>query len=226
MGNFTSTLQNPQQTFFNTKNVPLYFNIRLRVTSDSGCTAEVIKNNVVTVYPLPEAGFSIKPAVASINDPLISFQNNSRKADSALWDFGDQHFSGDFLPSPHQYKDTGRYVIKLLVYTEFGCRDSVYKEVIIQPDFTFFVPDAFTPNGDGINDTFSGKGTYIREYSMTIFNRWGNIMFQTEDPKVSWNGSKNNEKEAAAEDVYIYTIQIVDCNKKKHFYQGTITLIR
>ncbi|HRG38933.1 MAG TPA: gliding motility-associated C-terminal domain-containing protein, partial [Bacteroidia bacterium] len=100
------------------------------------------------------------------------------------------------------------------------------KEIIVQPEFTFYVPNSFSPNDDGVNDYFSGKGEEILEYEMIVFNRLGDIMFHTTDIHVHWNGSKNNNSEQAAQDVYIYTIHIIDKNRKKHFYKGIVTLVR
>jgi gliding motility-associated-like protein len=226
LGNKNSTTKNPENVYTNTGKQPNNYTVQLLVTSDSGCTAMTTKKNFITVYPLPDAAFSLTPKITSLSNPLITFKNNSTGSDSALWDFGDQATSGIFHTLPHAFKDTGTYVIKLIVYSAFGCIDSTYQEVIIQPEFSFYIPNSFTPNGDGLNDAFAGKGAYIKEYEMTVFNRWGNIMFQTDDVNGSWDGSKNNKNDLAGEDVYVYTVSITDCNKKKHFYRGVVTLVR
>jgi gliding motility-associated-like protein len=103
--------------------------------------------------------------------------------------------------------------------------DSTLREVRIEPDFTFYIPNAFTPNNDDVNETFSGKGTYVKEFEMLIFDRWGNMVYKSNDFNKPWNGAKNGKGDIV-EDVYVYTITIVDYNKKKHYYKGIVTLVR
>jgi len=108
----------------------------------------------------------------------------------------------------------------------YSCVDSTYKTVTIEPEFLFYIPNAFTPNDDGINDYFSGKGIFIKEYEMMIFDRWGNLIFYTDDINKPWDGRANHGTEIAQRDVYVYTVKITDINRKKHSYKGTVTLER
>ncbi|MGB3948319.1 MAG: gliding motility-associated C-terminal domain-containing protein, partial [Bacteroidia bacterium] len=101
-----------------------------------------------------------------------------------------------------------------------------YRIVIIEPDWAFFVPNAFSPNGDGINDTFGGNGYGVLEYQMLIFNRWGDRIFDTDSMEKPWTGKANLGNTEAQIDVYIYKIAIKDAQKKKHEYTGTVTLVR
>lgn len=225
-GNGYSDLKNPERLFLNPGTSPLTISVKLKVTSDSGCIANVAYPNYITVYPKPVADFSLSPTITSINEPLITITNNTIGTDSVWWNFGDQKTSTVFQPLSHVYTESGTYMITLFAFSTEECADTLEQEVIIKPHFTFYVPNAFTPNDDGDNDTFSGKGINISEYEMIIFNRWGQVMFRTTDFHTPWNGGKNNTKEMAAADVYIYTIRIVDVNSKKHAYRGTVTLVR
>jgi gliding motility-associated-like protein len=226
LGSRSSTIQNPEHIYRNLSSNAINYNIGLLVTSDSGCSAEKIKPNYISVYPTPAASFVFTPKVVALSEAVITFKNNSQRADSASWDFGDGSKSFIFDAPPHQYTYADTFLVVLSVYNQFGCRDTIVSRVIVQPEFTFYIPNSFTPDGDNLNETFSGKGEEVLEYEMIIFNRWGNIVFRTTDIQIPWNGSQDNSSELAAQDVYVYTISIIDSNKRKHFYKGTVTLVR
>ena len=203
-----------------------YFTVTLTVTSDSGCIAGLTKNSYITVYPAPVAAFSVSPVSTTITDPVITITNLSTGANFWDWDLGDTDTSSLQHPPPHTYADTGAYTIRLVTTTSYGCEDTSYQTIIIEPDFMFFVPNAFTPNEDGINDTFIGKGMFINEFEMLIFDRWGNMVYKTEDMNKPWDGKANNGNEWAQGDVYVYSIEVTDFKMIKHKYRGTVTLIR
>lgn len=226
LGIKNSTAQNPELVYRNSSAKPSTHDVKLHVTSDSGCTSEILQPNLLHIYPAPTANFLFSPKIVSLPEAIITIQNSSQGTDSARWDFGDGFISSAFNPSPHHYTNPDTFSISLIVYNNYGCSDTITKKVFVQPDFTFYIPNSFSPNDDQINDNFSGKGEEILEYEMTIYNRFGNIMFHTADMHVLWNGRKNNIAEPAAPDVYVYTITIVDTNRKKHFYKGVVTLIR
>ena len=205
---------------------PAYYNVSLSVTSDSGCVTSVSKNNYITVYPKPNADFNVQPANTTILNPVISIIDASAGADMWNWNFGDLQTASISNPGSHIYADTGTYIITLTTSTQYGCIDTAYKTVTIEPDFVFYIPNVFSPNGDHKNDTFSGKGLYIKEYEMMIFDRWGNLIFKTNNIDNPWDGKVNKGSETALEDVYIYSIKITDIKKEIHFYKGTVTLIK
>jgi gliding motility-associated-like protein len=203
-----------------------YFTVTLKVTSDSGCVSTVSENNYITVYPNPGAVFEAQPQTATITDPLISITDLSKGSSSWNWNFGDNSTSNIFSPSLHTYSDTGTYIITLITSTQHGCSDTAYHTIIIEPDFVFYIPDAFTPNGDGVNDTFTGKGMFFTEYQMRIYDRWGNLIFSTNDINKSWDGTANHGTDIAQRDVYVYVITLFDLNKLKHNYRGIVSLVR
>lgn len=224
----TSTLENPTYCYSNDSVfTPLLFNITLTVTSDNGCASTLTKNNFITVYPEPNAAFTIQPSTASIIDPLITITDLSTGANSWSWNYGDND-NISLLPSPppYLYNDTGSYTITLITSTLFNCIDTAYQTAYIEPNFLFYIPSGFTPNNDGVNDTFTGKGIFIKEFEMMIFDRWGNLVFFSDDYNKPWDGKANYGTETAQQDVYVYTIKITDYLRKKHTYKGTVTLIR
>ena len=202
------------------------FDVTLTATSDSGCVSTLSKINYIKVYPNPVAGFTAQPQTTTITDPIISIKDFSIGASFWNWDFGDQSTSSVFNPPPHRYSDTGIYVITLITTTPFDCMDTAYQTVIIEPDFVFYIPNAFSPNDDGVNDTFYGKGIFITQYEMKIFDRWGNMVFFSDDLNKHWGGKANFGSEIAQQDVYVYSIKITDINKRKHDYKGIVTLVR
>ncbi len=205
---------------------PNYFNVTLTVTSDSGCITMKSKNNYITVYPNPNAYFTVQPQTTTITDPVISITNLTTGGNFWNWNFGDADTSSVFNPSSHTYPDTGIYIITLITSTQYDCADTMYQTIVIEPDFLFYIPNAFTPNDDGVNDTFYGKGIFITDYEMSIFDRWGNLIFYSDDINKQWDGKANHGTEIAQEDVYIYSFKVTDFKKGKHNYKGIVTLLR
>lgn len=205
---------------------PNQFSVTLTVTSDSGCVSALTKPNYITVYPKPVANFITSPTTLTIVDPVITFNNLSTGANLWSWTFGDSDSSAIQTPLAHTYADTGSYLIRLIAGNQFDCADTSYQTIIIEPDFVFYVPSAFTPNDDGINDTFTGEGVFINEFEMLIFDRWGNLIYQTDDITKPWDGKSNNGSELAQKDVYVYAITVTDFKKMKHKYRGTVTIVK
>ncbi len=203
-----------------------YFDVTLTVSSDSGCVSVLTKSNYITVYPNPVTEFIAQPKTTSIIDPSISVANFSTGATFWNWDFGDFTSSSLSNPEAHNYSDTGSYTITLIAFNANGCSDTSKETIIIMPEYSFYIPNSFTPNGDGKNDTFSGKGLFIKEYEMTIFNRWGSLIFKTNDIHIGWDGKTKINGELAELGVYVYDINITDINKERYNYNGTVTLVR
>lgn len=204
-----------------------FYTVTLTVTSDSGCVSSLSENNYITVYPNPNASFTVQPKTAIITDPVISISDLSAGSDFWSWNFGDGSATSALSgPLPHTYPDTGTYTITLITSTQFNCIDTAYQTIIIEPDFVFYIPNAFTPDGDGINETFSGQGIFIKDYEMTIFDRWGNLIFFSDDISKPWDGKINGGSEIAQVDVYVYVVKITGFNRSKHVYRGIVTLVR
>lgn len=202
------------------------FSVTLTVTSDSGCVSSATKTNHITVYPESFASFNTSPTSATITDPVISISNSSTGAISWDWSFGDTDTSSLHTPPNHTYADTGSYLIRLITNTQYNCADTSYQTIVVEPDFMLYIPSAFTPNEDGVNDTFIPKGMFFTEFEMLIFDRWGNLVYRTDTINKPWNGKVNNGDEYAQKDVYVYVIKATDLKREEHTYRGTVTLIR
>ena len=157
---------------------------------------------------------------------MIDIYESSLNADSWSWDLGDGTSSNSSDPQYHEYKDTGSYAIKLVVANSLGCKDSITRTVLITSPILVYIPEAFTPNGDGINDTFLPKGEGIGEFSMKIYDRWGNMIFITDDINEGWDGTANGGTEIAQIDSYVYAVEAEDLERKTYTYRGVLQLVR
>ncbi len=200
------------------------YDVQLTVTTGEGCSNTTIKPNYITVYPRPVAGFSATPEMVSIFDPKIIFTDQSSGADSCEYTIGETGSSIYTCNFEYIFQDTGYYTITQYVYSIHGCMDTAALDVYVKPEFTFYIPNAFSPNNDFKNDVLYGYGTFILEYDLTVFDRWGQMLFRALDVKEGWDGNYKGDK--AQEDVYVYKVNIVDINGEKHQLIGHVTLFR
>lgn len=200
------------------------YDVQLIVTTGDGCSNSITKPDYITVYPRPVAGFKANPESVSIFDPNIYFTDQSSGADSCEYIIGE---TGDVIYGcnfEYHFEDTGYYTITQYVYSIHGCLDTAQLDIYVKPEFTFYIPNAFSPNSDFKNDIYYGYGTFILEYDLTILDRWGQMIFRSIDLKDGWDGTYKGEK--AQEDVYVYKVNIMDINGEKHQFIGHVTLFR
>jgi gliding motility-associated-like protein len=221
--NATSTAVNPSYTYV----TPGCHDVSLTVTVPPGCAVTQTYTCMITTLAQPVAQFTATPTLASILDPLVVFTNQSSGATNWIWNFGDSTTSTDWAPS-HAYESVGTFPVYLAVSNASGCTDTAWLDIVVNDYYTFYVPNAFTPNGSGNNDEFGPYFTNIlaERFEFYIFDRWGNIVFQTDDPNVRWNGTWQNKGEMVQQDVYIYKISFVDNMYAEHSMIGSVTLLR
>jgi len=179
----------------------------------------------ITVNFIPTAGFSVTPQETSIFDPVVTFSDSSTGGLNCMLIPGD----GDTLNicnTTYVYSDTGTFTAMQIVFNSLGCADTAILTVRINARFAFFIPNAFTPNGDGINEQFFGRGIGIREYEMFIYNRWGDEIFETDNLNAGWDGTANEGTEIVQQDVYVYVVNIIDVLGMLHRYVGIVTMVR
>jgi gliding motility-associated-like protein len=205
------------------------YTVSLFAVSDKGCSSSVVKSNIIYVYPAPQAGFTLstEDEIDLIN-PEISIQNTSQGATTIDYSVSDGYTTSttDFV---HVFNNdvAQAYSILQVVVNTFGCRDSVEKKVEVKPAFTFYIPNAFSPNDDGINDAFRGDGIGIEKYKMWVFDRWGNMIFFTEDLDKSWNGTVQGKSgNTVMQDIYVWKVELKDVFNKPHNYHGTVDVVR
>ncbi len=184
-------------------------------------------NAVVNVAPNPNAAFTANPNPATVGSGAITFINQSTGASSYYWDFGDGQTSTEQYPS-HLFGAVGEYTVWLYAENNFGCRDSISMLIIINDIFTFYIPNAFSPNGDNRNEVFMPYGISVDPdfYSMKIYDRWGKLVFQTSQYNVPWDGNVEGvSKKEKLIDTYTYEIVIKDYSGLRHEYRGKVTLV-
>jgi gliding motility-associated-like protein len=209
---------------------PGAYDIELIASNNFGCSDTIDLNEAINVFPLPFAVIDYTPSDPNIFDKLVYFQDIGGGAMSWEWNFGDGNFS--YLQfSPHEYEYPGTYVVGLEVQNEYGCKSTTYESITIKEDFAIYVPNSFTPNLlDGINDYFipiiSGKNL-IQRYSFKIFDRWGSIVFETNDPDMAWIGNYRGGDVYVNDGAYNWTIEVEIANyDTPRFLKGHVIIMR
>ncbi len=223
----TSILQNPSHCYNNSG----FYNVSLTVTSNNGCSSTLLISQFVQVFAVPTAAFTATPPSSTIFDGLITFTDQSSTSTGTIvswsWDFGDGATSTT-QNNVHQFPVTspGVYNVTLTVVNSDGCTSTVTIPIEIGPEFTFYIPNCVTPNGDGVNDYFFGDGIGIVDYDIWIFDRWGNEIFHGSYLYDKWDGRANGGKDVAQQDVYVWKVRLTDVFDRKHAYIGTVTIVK
>lgn len=215
---------NEQNTSHTFPNAGLY-DVTLTVTSNNGCITTLSQSNAITVHPKPFPAFSFTPQITEILYPEVSFTDLSSGAPTQWnWQFGTGD-SSDVQNPVYNFPDTGMFTVLLEIFNQFGCSDTVSHTVIITPSFTIYVPSAFSPNNDGVNDVFLPQGIGWRDYELRVFSRSGNQVFASFDPEIGWNGKVRESERYAMPDVYVWRIYVRDKNNRIQDFKGTVTLV-
>jgi gliding motility-associated-like protein len=187
------------------------FVVTLKLIDQNGCYNKT--SAAVKVYPKPVADFVYNPIRPHLGvDDEITFTDASYDANITNWTwyFLTPNQIIDTVQNPKvTYTQTGDFNVTLIVTSDFGCSDTTYKVITVSEDFAIYIPNAFTPNGDNINDVFYPKGLGFTKYSMSIFDRWGEEIFKSTDLEKGWNGTyQKRSGDVCPNDTYIYKIQL------------------
>jgi len=200
--------------------------------SDGGCSAST--SIFVGEIPGPVAGFIIHPKLVSVLDNQVYFADNSTGS-VIIWDWSLGDGYSEYVTNfTHNYINVGSYPVTLIVTDTNGCKDEITDTVKVKDVFTFYVPNAFSPNDDDLNDGFAPQGTNVDpdHFEMYIFDRWGNLMFHTTKWLVNssepWNGTLNNSGkfDKTVMDTYVYRIILKEIEGPTHEYIGRITIVQ
>lgn len=219
-----------------TYNNPGSYTVNLTVITPMGCSSTITTNNMIDVLPAPVAEFSSSPNSVTVTAGTVHFTDLSTGTGINTWNWDFEHQSPylgnytDSLQNPvYTYLDSGNYEVQLIVTNTAGCSDTVVHYVQVDPEYVIYAPNAFTPNNhDGINDTFMPKGVGINpdNFTMRIFDRWGNMIFQTNDVNHGWDGHANGGSKVAQIDTYVWKIETQDFNGNNHQYIGHVTIVK
>jgi|GEM_PF-2791671 len=170
----------------------------------------------------PFVSFSFTPLTPELNTPT-SFHNNSVGCVSYYWDFGDESGSTEVNPV-HQYTKSGEYIVCLTGWNDDSCSDVVCKRINAEVINTIDVPTAFTPNNDGTNDVLYVKGAGVKEFLFRIYNRWGQMIFESSDFSKGWDGTYKGAKQDM--ETFAFTLHATFQDGTTADKQGNITIMR
>ena len=215
----TSTEKSPLHEYAG----PGDYSTSLRIITPAGCTDRDTQQISVTIPPFPEADFTQSARIVSIFNSEVNFNNRSVNSTRYKWSFGDGQSSEEENPT-HVFDQVGTLKIKLAAFNGVNCLDEYETNLEVVP---FFVPNAFTPNNDGKNDVFfdGTPALNVQSYDMTLFNRWGQVIYSTDSYLRPWDGF-SADGQPAPEGLYTYLIRIVSGKGKYYEYAGTFSLIR
>lgn len=233
-----SNQDEPSYTYFN----PGQYTVSLKGRNELGTEGQTIKQLYIEVFPVPTANFALNPEIVFIPDQKVFFSNLSTNASSYTWVFGDGQTSTETSPT-HTYQLEGEYDITLTAVNDFGCLDSLVREsaVMAQKGGRVTAPNAFTPsksgpsggiigsggsgtNGGNLNDVFSPRVEGVIDFHMLIYNKWGQVLFESHSQDIGWDGYFRGQLMPA--DVYVYKLKLSLSDGRRVVRLGDVTLVR
>jgi gliding motility-associated-like protein len=223
----TSTMINPTHTYYQ----PGKYSVSLSASNTTGQTITETKQAIIEVFPRPDAQFEIKPRLIYIPGGILYTDNRSFNATRFIWDFGDGSTTNEFEPE-HKYKEEGFYTVKLIAFNQYECADTTIQEnsVKVEKGGQVLIPNAFSPGqgnaggNDGKNDVFLPLTRGVAEFELLIFDRWGNLLFESRDPEFGWDGTYKGKP--CQQDVYIYKLAASYETGEQVVRVGDVNLIR
>lgn len=217
-------------TVFNTYSAGDY-NVSLTVTTAAGCMATTTFNNYVNVTTRPIASFTFAPQNIDVMDPVVDFNNNSTNATSYEWNFGDgSPLSMQENPAHLYPQEPEDYLVTLVAFDPNGwCPDTVQQIIVVDDVILFYVPNVMTPDGDLFNEIFQPvftSGFDKFDYHLLIFNRWGEVIFESFNADIGWNGHYGDGG-LVADGVYIWQIEFKETmSDRHHTHRGHVTVLK
>lgn len=206
------------------------FDVTLMGEGANGCISSYTLDGIAEVYPLPTAAFTTVNSEVNILNPIVRFVNQSQGAVDYFWQFAGEGISTEESPDYEfpAVPETG-YEVCLEAVNQYGCSDETCHDVYVKGDWFVYVPSAFSPDNDGLNEVFQPVVTGIDPdaYKFSVFNRWGILVFETTDPNGYWVGNVENGEYYTQEDVYVWVVEVKDLfTSNKHRFEGQVTLLR
>jgi len=195
---------------------------RYWVVGSNLCSRDTV-NFTVNIYPKPVASFTYQPKQAKV-DENIFIHYTGKNAYDWFWYFGNHDSTDANVSDPEvSFKTTGDKTVTLVARNKSGCTDTVSYRVHIAYDSKLYVPNSFTPNDDGVNDVFKAVGYNIKSFHMQIYNRWGELIFESFNMDDAWDGTFKGAK--VIESVYLYMIDAHSLDNEAYYLSGPVTVI-
>jgi gliding motility-associated-like protein len=221
----TSTLQNPGHIYM----LPGIYDVSLKIQTNEGCITalEMIKPNFLEVHPSPVSKFSVSPEITDICNSRITFTDLSSGAISYVYFFNDKGKGVSESQNPiYYYTTSGQKYPQQIVTNEFGCMDTSFVGLYIEP-FTVYIPNTFTPDGDEFNNIFNAViYLEVSSWSFKVFDRWGELLFESNDPEFGWDGTYGGK--LVQDDTYTYTLKYISCEDyvTPHVITGHVNVLK
>ncbi|MCW3083825.1 MAG: hypothetical protein JWP12_1191 [Bacteroidetes bacterium] len=218
---FTSTEQNPSHAFSNSGS----YSVTLITTNMAGCSDTLVLDSAITAYPSPVADISSTGDV-STDHPLLTVYNNAQNADNCILYFGDgTSLAGcNWSDVSHAYEQEGNYAVTQIVTTANGCTDTAVIYINASYESTLFAPNAITGNSNGLNDVFYIYGTGLLDFHLTIYDRWGERIFESHDQYQGWDGTYKGKP--VEESVYVWKVDYSTKRTGQESRIGHVTVLR
>jgi gliding motility-associated-like protein len=207
------------------------YDITLTTSTPEGCSNTLTLPSLICVEARPIADFVPSPTVMPNYSTLSTMYNQSSAAVAYSWNFNDGSGSTETNPS-HLFPgvEEADYLITLVAYSQSGCTDTARVPVHVYEEVIYYVPNTFTPDGDDFNEVFLpvfSSGFDPSDYTLYIFNRWGDLIFESHDPKVGWKGTFGADGNLVQDDTYTWKIIYKHKNdKKKNVVVGHVNVLK
>src|SRR5690554_5476921 len=206
-----------------------FIDVQLTVTTNEGCQNTFEIPNMIEVYHNPIADFFTSPDTIDVYDPVVDFSNTSQYADQYQWFIFGEHLTNEHL-SYEFPAEPGHHEITLVANTDEGCYDTISRTIEILDKIIFYVPNTFTPDGRNFNETFVPvftSGYDPEDYYFAIFNRWGERIFETNEPNLGWDGRDLRTGQEVLTGTYIWKIEFKETmSTKRHIEHGHVNLLK
>ena len=221
----TSVLASPTHVYANAGTFAVYH----RLITIQGCkdTLDEVFDHLIHVNPSPESNLTISPSQTTIYNPFFQVELESLRSTKSWLILPNGRRIENPVSFTYEAQDTGVQSFTLVSTNEFSCNDTSFFKAYVEQPFKLFMPNAFSPNGDGLNDVFAYSLSGARKVSISIFNRWGEVVFQSNKLNEFWNGKIQNTGRDASGGVYVYKIRVFSAADDSSLSEsGQVTLIK
>ena len=230
-GDGNTTVSPGTNSFFNEYQTPGVYNVTITSTSNLGCVYDTTYTAMIEVFDNPEADFNINPKPVGMFDARVHLYNASSNdvvAFNWMINGGDPAQSAnEDLSVQFEQGEAGNYNVTLYVTNNDGCVDSITKIAQVVSEVIVFAPNTFTPDDDERNPQWLLyiQGADVMQFNLKIYNRWGEIIWENNDPSIPWDGSYKGE--ICPQGVYSWTLETKDITTDKRYrFDGSINLLR